>query len=92
MSNPSSLSGYGDYIPYVSCACNLRICVCKISLQSYTLGINTYVRADLNKEWFVHSVLTFDGTPVNCEPMQMYIVWVSEYVSIRHLCSMLESR
>lgn len=77
----SSFSGYGDYIPYVSGACNLRICLCKISPQSYSLGINTYTRSDLNKEWFVHSVLTFDYTPINCEPMQMYIVWVSDYVS-----------
>lgn len=51
----------------------------------------TYTRADSNKEWFVHSAVTFDYTLVNCELMQMFIVWVSEFVSIRQLYAMPES-
>lgn len=51
----------------------------------------TYTRADSNKEWFVHSAVTFDYTLMNCELMQMFIVWVSEFVSIRQLYAMPES-
>lgn len=66
----SSCIGYADCIPYVSCACNVSICIWEISPQSYWLGIKTCTGADLNKERFVHSVLTFDYTLWTVSPFK----------------------
>lgn len=50
----SSFTGCDDYIPYIS-VCNLRICLCKISLQSCSLGIHTYIHTQ-EMNWIKNSL------------------------------------
>ena len=65
----SSFTGCADYIPYIGGGCNVSFLGCvEISLQSCSLGINTYTVADLNKVSFVHLALTFNYTPWAVNP------------------------